>query len=366
MVRGLTGALGRCEGVEPVTWVPAPERDGEQDWPVAIRRFSCLGPPRHCLAPELAGQYIADGTDIVHTHGLWTFLARTDLAWRAKSGRPYLITLHGMTMPAALAYARVKKFFFWRMYERRHLREAACLHALSEAEAASVARLGIRTPVCIVPNGVHVPSETGREQRANPARHPVLLYLGRLHPIKGLEELLKAWHQVRSASGEAREWRLVLAGWGEGAYPGRLKELSAALGLENSVHFAGPVFGEEKERLLRESDGFVLPSRSEAFPMALLEAWAAGLPCLATDPCRVADDRNEPACIYVPASEEGLREGLQGLLSMSAARRVALGDRARLLAQREYAWPVVAARFSAVYSWMAEGGGMPDWVRHGT
>src|SRR5262249_3176807 len=109
-----------------------------------------------------------------------------------------------------------------------------------------------------------------------------VLFLSRLHPKKGLDMLLEAWAAL---SGLRREWELIIAGPEQGGYAATIDGLILRLGLADSVRRVGKVGHESKLRLLRSADLFVLPSRSEGFTSAILEAMVMGRPVIATRSC---------------------------------------------------------------------------------
>ncbi len=356
VLKGLTQQLVSSSLADVRTYVPRyrhPKSDA--DWPGTLTEFGCLGPAKHCIDFNLWKRMKRDGIQLIHTHGLWTCLSRNDLAWKRKTGRPYVVSPHGMTMPNALKYARFKKGFVWSLWEKKHLNNAACIHALSKFEAESVRDLGITSPICVISNGAELPDLSVALELENRGpslpRKVQLVYLGRLHPIKGLDKLIRAWSLLTNQGRIGDRWQLVIAGWGEGGYDERLKKLCESEIRSGSIVFTGPLFGADKARLFRNASGFVLPSTSEAFPMALLEAWSYGLPCLATETCRVIDDRYSNASLFVPGTVEGITAGLVKLLEMPTAERTAMGNLARKMVATQFSWQTVAEEFAAVYRW---------------
>ena len=151
-------------------------------------------------APELCRQLASLTPDLVHTHGLWTYLSIATSRWSKSHGslrpHPYLVSTHGMLDPWALRNSRWKKIIAAFVFERRHLKNAACIHAVNQAEAAAIRAFGLRNPICVIPNGVELCRSDGPDRMPPWAaeavgRRKVLLYLGRLHPKKGLSILLR-------------------------------------------------------------------------------------------------------------------------------------------------------------------------------
>src|ERR1700690_608075 len=172
-----------------------------------------LGPRRFGYSPSLNDRLFSGGLDLVHTHGIWMYPSVASLRWARRERRPYIVSPHGMLDSWALSRSRWRKRVAGALFENHHLRGAACLHALTRAEFRSIRRYGLKNPVCIIPNGVQIPADPeplpppSWEEAVGPSAH-VLLYLGRLHPKKGLTALLVAWSQLRRETA-AHSWKLV-------------------------------------------------------------------------------------------------------------------------------------------------------------
>lgn len=299
-------------------------------------------------APHLLRALCAAELDILHNHGLWMYPSVASLQWSRLAKKPYIVSVHGMLDPWAIRHSHWKKRITGLLYENHHLKAAACLHALNGSEVDSIRRYGLGVPVCVIPCGVDVPSlekAVAREEKA-------LLFLGRLHPKKGLLNLLHAWHQVVRAGGRATGWKLILAGWDQGGHQTELLDLSTALGL-TAVEFVGPKFGSDKDTLLRSADAFILPSFSEGLPVSVLEAWAYGLPVLMTPQCNLPQGVAAGAAISVEPTAQSIARGLSDLMGMSDADRSVMGMRGRQLVEKQFSWASYAEQMYAVYAWMA-------------
>jgi glycosyltransferase involved in cell wall biosynthesis len=222
-----------------------------------------------------------------------------------------------------------------------------------------------RTPIALVPNGVDLRPFEGLPARAElEGRHPelrgkfLLLFLGRLHAKKGLDLLSAA---VAELARGAPELHVLLAGRDEGAGAGFLESLRGA-GLRDRVTCLGHVAGEAAGRAWGAADAFVLPSYSEGFSMAVLEALAARRPVLITTACHFPDVATAGAGLVVEPTREGVTEGLRGLLALSARERVAMGQAGRRLVEARFTWPIQARTLDGVYRWVVGGGPAPDCV----
>ena len=175
-----------------------------------------------------------------------------------------------------------------------------------------------------------------------------MLFLGRIHPKKGISLLLEAWSSVVGI--RERGWRLIIAGWDDGGHAEALKSLVVQLGLGETVIFKGPVFGEQKERLFRSAAAFILPSFSEGLPMAVLEAWSYGLPVLMTDACHLPEGFAANAAIRIDPTPESIATGLSRLISvMSDTEREAMGARGRVLVEERFSWDRISTEMCKIY-----------------
>jgi poly(glycerol-phosphate) alpha-glucosyltransferase len=323
--------------------------------------------------------------DILHCHGIWLYPSVVDLVVKRNLGIPYVISPRGMLDPWAVRNSSWKKKVAGWAFENRHLKGASCIHALCQSEADSIRAYGLKNPIAVIPNGVDLPDfdfPTFYAQRSTTKRK--LLFLGRIHPKKGLKELIAAWEKVQGAFEE--EWELVIAGWDDGGHLEALKQQAVRLGLtlsaqkpasdslfvsnrlsknepESSIHLVGPKFGEEKEALLRSVDAFILPSFSEGLPMSVLEAWSYGLPVIMTPQCNIPVGFDLAAAIQIDPEVDSIAEGLLRFFAMSEGEQKAMGLRGRRLVEERFTWKKIAEDMCNVYRWVRDGDTPPDCVR---
>ena len=353
--------------------------------PVAMEAFNPSWPRAIGRAPQFYEKLQAFAPDISHTHGIWLYPSVASKNYGRKKNRPYLISPHGMLDPWAMKNSRWKKQLAWSLFEGEHLRGARCLRALCASEADSIRQLRLKNDIAIIPNGIDLP--TGPARSAAPWQgviepgKKVLLFLSRIHPKKGLVNLLKAWaHNRQSTIGNRRfeEWVLAIAGWDQGGHEQELKKLATELAvawadlrelgknpkLQASVSllFLGPQFNEAKEACYHHCDAFVLPSFSEGLPMVVLEAWANSKPVIMTPQCNLPEGFLANAAIKVEATETSIGAGLNELQQMTKTDREAIGSRARNLVVERFTWSQVANQLQAVHGWILGGGPKPDCI----
>lgn len=330
--------------------------------PQVFRRY---GPAAFGYAPGLGQVLAKSGCDLAHTHGLWMYPSLAVHQWSHSYRRSYLVTPHGMLDPWAVRNSGWKKRLAGWAYEHAHLRGAACLHALCQAEAEAIRGYGLRNPLCLIPNGVDLPAQPSEPPPAWASALPpgtrVLLFLGRLHPKKGLPGLLDAWGLARAAA-QAAGWHLVVAGWDQGGHQAQLVTQVERARLQGQVHFVGPQFGRDKAASYGRADAFVLPSFSEGLPMTVLEAWSHRLPVLMTSACNLPEGFAAGAALETATSPDSIAAALERLFAMPDEERRAMGECGHRLVAERFTWPYVAEQMLAVYRWVLGDEPIPSCV----
>jgi poly(glycerol-phosphate) alpha-glucosyltransferase len=365
------------------------EADMPEWHPIMVRAFPTIGPPQFGFSPKLARALLETDADVAHVHGLWMYPSVCALKWQCWTRRPGIISPRGMLDAWALNNSWWKKRVAGWLFENRHLRQAACLHAVCDAEAQAIRAYGLKNPIAIIPNGVDLPDvRTANAERQMSNWQPVieggrkiLLYLGRLHPKKGLVNLLRAWARVSPERGVRHgEWALAIAGWDQGGHEVELKQIATELAIRwadirairsevgnqkseiesASVLFLGPQFGPDKDVCFRACDAFVLPSFSEGLPVAVLEAWAYGKPVLMTPQCNLPEGFATGAAVRIEPNPESIARGLEELFRTPGPALRALGANGRSLVASRFAWSQIARDMKSVYEWVLGGGPRPN------
>jgi glycosyltransferase involved in cell wall biosynthesis len=324
---------------------------------ISTTTFPVRGPRIFGYAPQLAAAVEASNADILHVHGIWMYPSVLALRW-SRRVRPYLVSPHGLLKPRALRNSQWKKRIAALLYENEHLRHAACLHALNEAEAEALRGYGLTNPICVIPNGTTQPGDAVI-QRSQQDRS--ILYLGRFHPLKGLPTLLEAWSEVRKDAA-ATGWRLTLAGWDQNHHRAELERFVDQHQLRSSVAFLGPQFDADKDRCLADASAFILPSRSEGLPIGVLEAWSWQLPVLITHECNLPDGAEAGAAIMMEPEVSSIARALHRLFSLTDSEREAMGRSGKLLVRTRYQWQQIGRSMTAVYDWVLNKGPKPSCV----
>jgi len=368
-IQGLSMAM-RSGGVDVRVFGLADDGLGDDraswsDIPVHAARIS--GPRAFGYAGDLYQAVLSSQLDVLHVLCSWMYPSVVCIRWGRETRRPVIVSGSGSFDPWALANSRWKKRIAESLYERRHLRRAACIHALCEAEALALRDYGLRNPICIIPNGVDLPEAAPSTRirapwrNSIPAEAKVLLFLGRVHPKKSVTALIHAWGDLQRTTTEYNGWWLVIAGVDEIGYEAECKRHMSEAGVSRVI-FVGPQYATAKEGSFRNASAFVLPSLSEGLPMAVLEAWSYGLPVLMTPECNLPEGVKAGAAIQCTSDAQGIKRGLLALFSMSHAERHQMGEAGRRLVEKRFTWASAAREIASVYQWTLGGGAPPPCV----
>jgi glycosyltransferase involved in cell wall biosynthesis len=290
--------------------------------------------------------------DVVHNHSLWQ-MANISAGLAVPGHGALLVTSPRGTLSAwALARSAGRKRLM-RPLQWPALTRAGLLHATSDEELADIRRLGLRAPVAVIANGIDMP-DAAPAGPGGPLR--TLLFLGRLHPVKGIDRLLAAWGRLAPRH---PDWELRLVGPGE---PDHLAAATRQAAPLPRVTLAGPVYGAAKSEAYRAASLFVLPSHSENFGVAVAEALAHGVPALVGRGAPWSGLVSERAGWWVDNDVETLVEALDAAMSLPAGELSAMGARGRTWMARDFGWDGIAERMIAAYRFARGEAERPDWV----
>jgi glycosyltransferase involved in cell wall biosynthesis len=315
-----------------------------------------LGPsPR--LRQWLEAQAQSGTVDVLHNHGLWMLPNIYPSRVARRYGIPLLVSPRGMLSEWALRHGSPVKRLFWPLVQRPALSAVSCFHATAASEYDDVRRLGFRQPVAVIPNGIDIPD------RANSfdGNKRSLLFLGRIHPKKGVDLLLQAWRQV---SPRFPDWHLRVAGPDNGGYLFEMQALAQELELQR-IEFSGPLFGEAKLAAYRDAELFVLPTHSENFGMTVAESLAAGTPAIVSRGAPWEGLVSQGAGWWIEIGVEPLIACLETALAQQRPFLQAMGQRGRSWMQTDFSWPHLARQLAETYRWILAGAARdqcPAWV----
>lgn len=288
--------------------------------------------------------------DIIHMHNYRTFQNIVMHHYAKKYGVPYVLQAHG-SATTFFQKGWLKKAFD-AIWGYRILKDASKVIAVTSIEAEQYKSMGVsEDKIEIVPNGIDLSEFDNLPERGKFRKkyglndsQKIILYLGRIHKIKGLDLLVTAFTELSKHLNEAK---LVIVGPDDG-YLSSLKKLIAELGISDKVLFSGPLYGQEKLRAYVDADVFVLPSSYEIYGITVIEAMACGIPVIVTDRCGIADVIDGQAGLVVPHDKEQLQHALLHVLS-DDKMRLQFGEKGRSLVGERFNWALIAQEAGRVY-----------------
>jgi len=291
---------------------------------------------------------------VMHLHGMWGASVRHGAGVARARGTPYVMSTHGMLHPYALAQSALKKRVYLAVFPRI-LKSAGEVFALNREEADFVARR-FRVRASVLPNGIDAAAYEGADaaafRSAFPAIgvRPFLLFVGRVHPIKGVDQLVRSYAIARTR-GLSHE--LVVIGPEDGGGDAA-RRAAVEGGVATHVHFIGGVFGALKLGALAASDAVVHRPRFEGFGLAVVEGLASGRPVVTTELCRL-DGAGEAGALLQAADDDSAFADAMVAVTADAARAVELAQRGRAWARAQFDWASLVRRLDEAYARVGSG-----------
>jgi len=291
--------------------------------------------------------------DVIHLHEYRSYIGIITACYSKKFGVPYVLQAHGQ-LPEIGAWRELKRLFDI-FFGYRLLRGASRVIALSRVEAKQYKHMGVpEEKIAIIPNGIdlseyaNLPPKGSFKKFNVPEDRKIILYLGRIHKIKGIDFLIKAYAYLKNKM-NFKDAVLVIAGPDDG-YLSEIKYLAQASGVSNSILFVGPLYGEDKLAAYVDSEVYVLPSRYETFPMTILEAYACGKPIVASRVGGLKDlviDR-ETGLLFEPGNVAQLAKSIFNLLNSNDVAKE-MGLKGKNFVRENFTIEKVMKRLEKVY-----------------
>lgn len=293
---------------------------------------------------------VAPDNVVTHDHGMWLATNRATASATRRMSISRIVSPRGMLSQWSMNNGRWKKKIAWWLFQHRDLLTATGFHATGHQEAEDLRSLGFKQPIAVIPNGIVLPDVMPNPRRLQNAgsRSKRCLFLSRIHPKKGLLNLLHVWSDVM----QNENWKLVLAGPDENGHQREVEQLADSLGVANQIEFTGSVTDQEKWQLYCESDLFILPSFSENFGIVVAEALAAGIPVITTTPTpwEVLRDRNFGWWVEPEIPE--LANALRNAVKLSDTERDSMGRAGAAWATEQFGWDGIARQMIEFYQWL--------------
>jgi len=290
--------------------------------------------------------------DIVHIHEFFTPLAAVSCFFAKKYHVPYVFSTHGTLSKFHFAHRKDWKKLFMAIAGKFMIKNASHFIAATPVEIKEYHEFGVpEEDVTLIPNGIEFHEFEGLPKRGSFRKRnqikdneKILLYLGRINKLKGLDMLIRAFSKVRKRFSATK---LIIAGSDDG-YLSALISMTENLSLKDSVLFPGITSGIKKLKMYVDTDIFVYPSPAEGFSIAILEAAAVGLPLVITKGCKFPEVDRAKAGIVVESDEEELYKAIYSILKDESFRRKA-GLNAKKLVKENFSIEKMTLRLENLY-----------------
>jgi glycosyltransferase involved in cell wall biosynthesis len=277
------------------------------------------------------------------------------MAAGARRGIKVVHAPRGMLGKGALTFSAKRKRLFWHILQKRAAAHVDCWHATSEKEIEDIRNFGLRQPIALVPNGIDIPPIADLNSAP---REKTILFLGRIHPKKGIDTLLQAWADLEE---RFPDWQLDIAGPADNAYGAEYKAFIQSRGLRRA-RLIGPLYGDAKSLAYERAAVFVLPTLDENFGLTVAEALVRGTPAIVSQGAPWAGLTEHDCGWWHPIGEQPLRDSMREAMQCGADVLKAKGRNGRKWVKTAFGWPALASQMSGVYDWLAGQSDKPDCV----
>ena len=362
-VAGVCRGLAK-DGVNTVLFVHSPEHPLSD--PSGVRFLVGRGTYFRTIVQDAIRVINEIKPDIIHLHGVWAFSNHVWAHLARKKRIPYVIAPRGMLEPWSLNTKKWKKRLAMWLYQRRDIKMAVALHATAKSEADQLRRLGFRQAIIVLPNGVDFPANMPMRLSRTDCKRTAL-FLSRIHPKKGVMELVEAWAKIKEM-GQEREtgdgvspnkwvnWHFEYAGPDYGGHLAKVQKRILELGLEEDFTYLGELNDTQKWEVYGRADLFVLPTYSENFGIVIAEALVACLPVVTTRGAPWEELESEHCGWWIETGIEPLAKALRDAMSLTDEKRLAMGENGRRLVDAKYAWSAIAEQMKGAYDWVLNRG----------
>lgn len=291
--------------------------------------------------------------DLIHVHAIFSYPSTIAMAIARLQNIPYLISPHGLLCNWSMQQGKFKKQLYLNLIERSNLECSKIIHLTAAQEQIELELLSWNLASVIVPLGLELlpPIANARAQLHQmlniSLEVPIILFLSRLHPKKGLDYLISALGKLCEL--DVYNFAFVIAGNGTAEYEAELEQLLQKFNLGDRTYKLGFITGKKKDICLQGADLYVLTSHSENFGIAVLEALASGTPALVTIGVALADlVKKQNLGWVVSLDSEAIAQSIQDFLEHQDIAKE-IGDRASQYVAANYTWTKTAHRLSEIY-----------------
>ena len=285
---------------------------------------------------------------VIHIHGIWMPLPLLGYLLANYFCIPYIISPHGMLMPNAIKDKKFKKQIAMFLFQKRMLDRANLILVSSYLEYKALKNIETKYVVKIIPHAIDFNFNLSNHKLNNIKRK--MLFMGRIHPSKGIKELLDIWKTI-----ELNDWKLLVAGIIEDTnFYRNLINSSKKEIKEKRIEFLGPVYGAEKIKLFELSNVFILPTKTENFGLVILEALSFGIPVITTREAPWEIIHNEKIGWWVPNKKIKIKNAILQASKLSNKELYLMGDKARNISMKNFSWANTIKEYIKTYLHLLE------------
>ena len=300
---------------------------------------------------------MAQKSDIIHTHSLWKM--PNIYPGRATTGTQckLVISPRGTLSEWSLSHHKWRKKIINFLAQKKVLLQANCLHATCNQEYKDIRRLGFKNPIAIIPNGIDLPQKN-RLTINHQDNRMRLLFLSRIHPKKGVKELIEAWKIIQN---RFLNWDLYIAGPLDNSYARKMQTYAKKNNVENLV-FTGELTGKRKTEAYCNADIFVLPSYNENFGMVVAESLSHCTPAIVSTNAPWSDLSNKRCGWTFNLSVQNLVSVMSEAMEQPRKKLTQMGEAGFEWMREEYSWSSVGAKMDRTYRWLLGRIEKPDFI----
>jgi glycosyltransferase involved in cell wall biosynthesis len=293
--------------------------------------------------------------DLIHIHGIWMAVDLAALFIARRRGIPCLITAHAMLEPWLWdnqnLLKKYKKAIYFKLFIQGSITQNTYIHAITPIERDNLQRLFPEQKIFIIPNAISLDKENSYKIDGRTIiLENIILFLGRIHPKKGVDLLIDAFYRAELDS----KWRLVIVGpESVPQYSEKLKAHILNLNLSDKIKFIGPKYGAEKQELIQKTWVMVTPSYSEGIGMVNLESAVAKVPSITTYETGLWDWEDGGGVLVHPSVDE-LEDAIVRATKWSIEERLMRGEQTQALVEKKYSWGVNVPKWVNLYSDLVE------------
>ena len=303
--------------------------------------------------------------NIIHQHGIWVPISKLTFEANKRYKSIVIIQPHGYLEPYSLNMSRLKKKLAYYLFEKSNLERAKLLIACSYEEYLNLKVIFPSKDIAIIPNGVSEDFYTANSENDYFNNDKYLgrkniLFLSRIHPLKGLVRLLEAYAIIDQEI--RKNWNIIIAGIDQDNHSQELQKIAKNLNISNFVYFEGEKFKEEKVNIMSSADLFILPTFSENYGIVVAESLSRGVPVLTTKAAPWSLLEKENCGFWANNSQEGIKIELERAMLLSKEELKLMGENGKKIAKNYFLWTGIVHKTIKLYSWLINGGVKPNFV----